>query len=79
MTCPRCQGLMVSVTLEDAEWSRSREPSLGWRCLLCGEVVDPTIADNRKIRPKPLPRKPTPRLRVLIGESAHRGHKHKRG
>ncbi len=24
------------------------EPTLGWRCLLCGEVVDETIVANRK-------------------------------
>ena len=75
MTCPRCHGLMVSVTLEDAEWSRSREPILAWRCLLCGDVRDPTITQNRQGRPKTLPRKPTARLGAMIGDSYTRRNK----
>ncbi len=53
MTCPRCQGLMVSITLDDPESSPLGEPILGWRCLLCGEVVDETIVANRKSVWKP--------------------------
>lgn len=45
MNCPRCHGLMVydrvygpeEVTLE----------LLIWRCLNCGETVDPLILQNR--------------------------------
>jgi len=48
MTCPRCQGLMVSIPLEDRECSAPGELILGWRCLLCGELVDETIVANRK-------------------------------
>ncbi len=72
MMCKRCQGLMVSVTLEDSEGTVMREPTVGWRCLLCGEVVDPTITDNRNAPLKPPHRKPTPRLNAVLGEG-HRG------
>ncbi len=75
MNCPRCQGLMVSVTLEDAEWTVSREPILGWRCLLCGEVLDPTIAEHRKGPPEPPPRKPTLRLGVMVGDPTNQKHR----
>ncbi len=44
----------------------SREPLRAWRCLLCGEVLDPTIAQHRKGPPKPPPRKPTPRHDTMV-------------
>ncbi len=66
MMCQRCQGLMVSVTLVDIEGTVRREPTLGWRCVLCGEVLDPTIAQHRKGPPKPPPRKPTPRHDTMV-------------
>ena len=77
--CPRCHGLMVSVMLEDAEGTIAKEPVIACRCLLCGEILDPTIAENRRRPRKPLPRTPVPRLGVPIGQSAHRGYKHKQG
>jgi hypothetical protein len=46
MNCPRCHGLMVSIRLEDAGGSSLRFS--GWRCLLCGEVIDSVIKANRK-------------------------------
>ena len=75
MTCPRCQGLMVSTTLEDAKSTLSREPLHAWRCLLCGEILDPTIAQHRKGPPKPPPRKPTPRLDVVVVGPANQRNK----
>ena len=47
MHCPRCYGLMVTIKLEDRKGSISFEALPGWRCLLCGEVVDPGILANR--------------------------------
>jgi len=26
----------------------------GWRCITCGEILDPVIANNRQSRPSPL-------------------------
>lgn len=40
--CPRCKGLMVPEQFRDFHDAGS-----GWRCLSCGEVVDPLIMANR--------------------------------
>jgi hypothetical protein len=45
MSCPRCTGLMVSVTLEDRESTYVKYPAL--KCVTCGNVVDPLIARHR--------------------------------
>lgn len=44
MHCPRCQGFMV-ITRLDELWSASTVNV--WRCLLCGENVDPVIQRHR--------------------------------
>ncbi len=46
MICPRCHGLMVPLTLVDVKASASCV-SAGWRCLLCGEILDSVIVANR--------------------------------
>ena len=45
MSCPRCDGLMVSISMDDT--SRG-ETIFGWRCLMCGEALDAGIEANRK-------------------------------
>lgn len=51
MNCSRCTGLMIRDDLQD-------ETGLGqfvaWRCLICGEVLDPVILENRSAPPKPM-------------------------
>jgi len=43
MRCPRCQGQM------NYEWFPSHEGNFwGWRCLFCGEIIDPTVLENRR-------------------------------
>lgn len=44
MRCPRCQGLMIPVQMRDVS---SQDSVSGWRCLLCGETIDPGIEANR--------------------------------
>jgi len=44
MHCLRCQGLMRAESFED--WA-TNNAFIGWRCLSCGNVWDPRIADNR--------------------------------
>ena len=45
MVCPRCDGLMLQEVFVDfAGMDGSFE---GWRCLVCGEIVDPVITRNR--------------------------------
>ena len=44
MRCPRCQGFMIITQFKDL-WGSG--PVDGWRCLLCGENMDPVIKGNR--------------------------------
>jgi hypothetical protein len=53
MHCPRCDGLMVIITLEDMGSHTSRQSISGWRCLLCGEIIEPGIVTNRKSHQEP--------------------------
>jgi hypothetical protein len=48
MQCPRCQGLMVGTQLEE---SSNSDAVMGWRCLMCGESIDPGIEANRASPP----------------------------
>jgi len=52
MNCPRCHGLMVTIRLEDA--GSSSLCFSGWRCLLCGEVIDSGIKANRELFHEPM-------------------------
>ena len=73
MECPKCQGVMVVDYFLDMEASDDLWMP-GWRCLLCGNVIDPLIVDHQQ-RQKTHPdlvgtervsstRKPTPPLPV---------------
>ncbi len=70
MMCPRCEGLMVSITLDDQVSSPLGEPILGWRCLLCGELVDETIVANRKSVRKPDRHRAPIRFPALVGAAS---------
>ncbi len=54
MECPRCKGRMVADLFEDLEDDTGAMSFKGWRCLVCGEILDPVIAANRASRPSPL-------------------------
>jgi hypothetical protein len=60
MKCLRCQGLMLSIGLEDSGNTTNRESFIGWQCLLCGEVIDPGIAANRKAHSEPVKNRARP-------------------
>ena len=47
MICSRCQGLMWPVELRDWAGGRGHDCSNAWRCVMCGEIVDPVIRSNR--------------------------------
>ena len=47
MQCQRCQGVMVIDYFVDLEASNEVWMP-GWRCLSCGEVIDPLIANHRQ-------------------------------
>ncbi len=48
MTCRKCQGLMVE------EWRADFSPeTYVWRCINCGRITDPLIAQNRRRQEQP--------------------------
>lgn len=54
MKCPRCNGLMITERFQDLEDDTGHLDFQGWRCLFCGEILDPVIVKNRANRPKPI-------------------------
>jgi len=68
MNCPRCTGLMMSDDFLDLEDEEGRYKFVAWRCLICGEVIDPVILKHRVTRPAPMVDRARPQLhrRVLI-------------
>jgi hypothetical protein len=48
MTCERCKGLMVSEQICDLQGMSSNQRANGYRCLLCGDLVDAVILGNRR-------------------------------
>ena len=54
MRCPRCIGEMAYEVFQDMEDDTGNLYFYGWRCILCGEILDSVIVSNRKNRPEPL-------------------------
>jgi len=48
MECSRCDGLMVCDDLIDMR--ESSIPMKGWRCVSCGNIIDPLIQRHRMIQ-----------------------------
>ena len=48
MVCGRCNGLMVSEQICDLQGMSNDLCADGYRCLLCGNIVDTTILKHRK-------------------------------
>ena len=53
MGCPRCHNLMVEETFVDLHVSPRASTFTGWRCVICGEILDPIILQNRTRHPEP--------------------------
>jgi hypothetical protein len=47
MLCPRCGGVMSREYFISREGGSTAQPYEGWRCISCGEVIDPLILRNR--------------------------------
>ncbi len=54
MDCPRCKGTMVRDMFEDIADDTGAIHFSGWRCLMCGEILDPVISANRQGHREPL-------------------------
>jgi hypothetical protein len=52
MGCPRCTSF-VEETFVDLQVSPSVSSFMAWRCLICGEILDPIILQNRTRHPEP--------------------------
>ena len=53
MTCTRCQGCMAKDHFMDLLESSEDMWLAGWRCLNCGNVLDPVMERNRLGQGKP--------------------------
>ena len=51
--CPRCHNLMVEETFVDLQAESGGGSFMGWRCIICGEILDPIILPNRTLHPEP--------------------------
>ena len=68
MHCRRCHGLMVRDRFFDSDEEGGLLTFWGWRCICCGEIIDPVILANRANPPVPRkrqPRFPRPVLAVV--------------
>jgi len=54
MDCRRCHGLMVKDSFVDLRDATGYLKFQGWRCVNCGEVIDPVVLTHR-IEEQPLP------------------------
>ena len=52
MRCLRCKGLMALTTFYDLLDDTGRIAFDAWRCIGCGEVLDPVVYANRIRRPR---------------------------
>ena len=50
MQCVRCDGLMVADNLIDMQESSIPMWIRGWRCVSCGNIIDPLIQKYRMIQ-----------------------------
>jgi hypothetical protein len=50
MHCTRCEGLMVPDDLIDIQESSIPMWMRAWRCVSCGNIVDPLIQRHRMIQ-----------------------------
>lgn len=48
MICHRCQGFMVAEALCDQGEGKGYDSSSAFRCISCGEIIDPVILENRR-------------------------------
>ncbi|QPD05219.1 MAG: hypothetical protein Nkreftii_002993 [Candidatus Nitrospira kreftii] len=47
MRCERCKGCMIRDSFVDLRDDTGRVLFEGWRCINCGEVVDPVVLTHR--------------------------------
>jgi len=50
MECPKCKGLMAFEEFFDWQDDTGKNSFSGWRCMVCGKILDPLIDAHRKKR-----------------------------
>lgn len=50
MLCGRCRGLMVRDQFYDLLDDSGHLSFRGWRCVCCGNILDPLILKNKRAR-----------------------------
>ena len=70
MPCRRCSGLMVADRFTDLLDETGQITFGGWRCVSCGEIVDPVILSNRQRRATAVSKPRHARLLTWVGPSA---------
>lgn len=50
LACHRCGGLMVAETCEDVLDVTGKAGLTAWRCVQCGEFIDPVVLHNRRLQ-----------------------------
>lgn len=48
MTCLRCQSPMIADVFQNLTGDGGLMWLTGWRCIVCGDMIDPTILKHRK-------------------------------
>ena len=61
-TCTRCGGLMVTDFYMDLLFCIGETEFSSQRCVQCGEIVDPVILHNRKIKQEPVAGQPAEKM-----------------
>ncbi len=69
MHCGRCRGLMVADRFTDLLDETGQITFGGWRCVSCGEIVDPVIVTNRMRTHEPSSKPRHARLLTWVGQS----------
>ncbi len=65
MKCPRCTGLMMQDDYLDLQDEAGQCWFSAWRCLICGEVLDPLILKHRNSPPAPMVDRARPQRGVV--------------
>ena len=57
MECRRCHNIMVREVFADRQYDAGFGAFIGWRCIICGAILDPLILKHQATHPKPIPKR----------------------
>ena len=66
MNCLRCQSLMIAEVFQNLTGDGGLMWLTGWRCIVCGDMVDPTILKHRQSAEVPPVNRPRRRFAVSL-------------